>query len=119
MSLALFHIGDASRWDHALANINNLVEALYKKLPDQSHTIIAIANGGAIKGYLENDIAKEIAKILEHSPTSIEIHFYACGNSMHAQKVERAWLCEGVEVVPAAVLALVEYQEQGFAYLKP
>jgi hypothetical protein len=51
-----------------------------------------------------------------------DITFSACGNTM--QKVEQKTgkkpvLVEGVKVVPAGVLRIMELQEQGYAYVRP
>ena len=51
-----------------------------------------------------------------------DITFSACGNTMH--KVESKTgkmpvLLEGVKVVPAGVLRIMELQQQGYAYVRP
>jgi intracellular sulfur oxidation DsrE/DsrF family protein len=51
-----------------------------------------------------------------------EITFSACGNTM--KKVEKKQgkslvLSEGVKVVPAGVLRIMELQEQGYSYVRP
>ena len=51
-----------------------------------------------------------------------DIVFSACGNTM--KKVERkdgkpVILSEGVTVVPAGVLRIMELQEQGYSYVRP
>ena len=51
-----------------------------------------------------------------------DIKFSACGNTM--KKMEKKTgkpvvLTEGVEVVPAGVVRIMELQEEGYAYLRP
>ncbi len=51
-----------------------------------------------------------------------DITFSACGNTM--KKVEQksgkpVVLAEGVKVVPAGVLRIMELQEQGYSYVRP
>lgn len=51
-----------------------------------------------------------------------EITFSACANTM--KKIEKKTgkkptLVEGVKVVPAGVLRIVELQEQGYSYIRP
>lgn len=51
-----------------------------------------------------------------------DIKFSACGNTMKKitkKKGKAPVLVEGVKVVPAGVLRIMELQEQGYAYLRP
>lgn len=50
------------------------------------------------------------------------IHFSACGNTIKkitAKTGKEPVLVEGVKVVPAGVLRIMELQEQGYSYLRP
>jgi len=51
-----------------------------------------------------------------------DITFSACANTMakmEEKSGEKVVLVEGVRVVPAGVLRILELQEQGYAYLRP
>jgi len=51
-----------------------------------------------------------------------EFTFSACNNTMNKiakKKGKKPQLVEGVRVVPAGVLRIVELQEQGYAYVRP
>ncbi len=51
-----------------------------------------------------------------------EFTFSACNNTMKKiakKKGKKPQLVEGVRVVPAGVLRIVELQEQGYAYVRP
>ncbi|GJL81452.1 MAG: hypothetical protein DHS20C01_10860 [marine bacterium B5-7] len=51
-----------------------------------------------------------------------EITFSACGNTMKkvaAKSGKDVVLVEGVRVVPAGVLRIMELQEQGYTYIRP
>ncbi len=51
-----------------------------------------------------------------------EITFSACGNTIkriEQQDGKKVGLSEGVRVVPAGVVRIVELQEQGYSYIKP
>lgn len=51
-----------------------------------------------------------------------DITFSACGNTMKKmakKKGEMPVLLEGVSVVPAGVIRIMELQEQGYAYVRP
>ena len=50
------------------------------------------------------------------------ITFSACANTMakmEEKSGQKVVLVEGVRVVPAGVLRILELQEQGYAYLRP
>ncbi|MCG8426371.1 MAG: DsrE family protein [Chromatiales bacterium] len=51
-----------------------------------------------------------------------DITFSACSNTMHKMermKGKKPMLTEGVQVVPAGVLRIMELQQQGYAYIRP
>ena len=51
-----------------------------------------------------------------------QVTFSACGNTMNkmAEKSgEEVQLVDGVQVVPAGVLRIMELQEQGYTYIRP
>lgn len=51
-----------------------------------------------------------------------DIRFSACGNTMKKiarKKGKEPVLSEGVEVIPAGVMRIMELQQQGYAYLRP
>ncbi len=51
-----------------------------------------------------------------------EITFSACGNTMSkmaAKSGKEVQLVDGVRVVPAGVLRIMELQEQGYTYIRP
>ena len=51
-----------------------------------------------------------------------DITFSACGNTMSKMEKKsgkKVVLAEGVTVVPAGVVRIMELQEQGYAYLRP
>ncbi len=51
-----------------------------------------------------------------------DITFSACGNTMakvEKKKGKKVKLVDGVKVVPAGVLRIMELQQQGYAYIRP
>ncbi len=51
-----------------------------------------------------------------------DIRFSACGNTkakMEQKSGKQVQLVEGVRIVPAGVLRIMELQEQGYAYVRP
>ena len=51
-----------------------------------------------------------------------DVTFSACGNTMakiEKKKGKKPQLAEGVKVVPAGVIRIMELQQQGYAYIRP
>ncbi len=116
----IIHLSDLDKWSTALNNIRNTAQAL---LRDQTaFEIILIANAGAVKGYLDSEIRTQIDQIQQ-----LDIHnirFLACNNSLSGQNISFDQLNSSrypsiIKIVPVAVIALAEYQNAGFAYIKP
>ncbi|MCX8018416.1 MAG: DsrE family protein, partial [Rhodocyclaceae bacterium] len=47
------------------------------------------------------------------------VEFIACGNSMTAQKIERADLVEGATIAKAGYVEIMRRQQAGWVYLRP
>jgi len=98
----------------ALNNAVNLQKAL-----GQDNVQIEIVAYGPGLGMLTNDskMAERITSLAMQ-----DIQFSACGNTMKgvAKKTGKMPVpLEGVTVVEAGVLRLMELQEQGYAYIRP
>jgi len=62
-------------------------------------------------------VSKRVPSLAMH-----DITFSACANTMakmEEKSGEKVVLVDGVRVVPAGVLRILELQEQGYAYLRP
>lgn len=110
----VIHISDREKWQTAINNINNTVKGL--RTP---YKIAVIANVTAIQGYLDPEIREQISKI--NDPNII---FTACNNSLVGQNISPETLNPAdvpskIEIVPVGIIALVEYQNDGYAYMKP
>lgn len=113
----IIHISDLEKWSTAINNVQNTAKAL-----TQSNTpfnIAIIANAGAVKGYLDPEIRHSINQI-NHT----NIQFLACNNSLTGLNISLEMLNPTqdqfpIVVVPVAIISLVEYQKNGFAYIKP
>lgn len=109
MFKVVFHISDVEKWPALLNNVRNFLQGA-----PAERTLIVIANGPGIQGYLQSEIVEQIWTL--HNEGA---HFDVCKNSLIGQDVAKEHLPECVEIVPAAVIALVEYQQKGYAYIKP
>ncbi len=113
MFKVVFHISDLEKWPALLSNVENLLRAIEEN-GVEDHSLVIIVNGPAVKGYLESEYSARIWELQRQGA-----HFDACNNSLSGQKIAKERLPECVEIVPAAVFALVEYQQKGYAYIKP
>jgi hypothetical protein len=98
----------------ALNNAVNLQNAL-----GQDNVQIEIVAYGPGLGMLtsESEVGQRITSLAMQ-----DIQFSACGNTMKAVEKKTGTMpvpLEGVSVVPAGVLRIMELQEQGYAYIRP
>lgn len=98
----------------ALNNAVNLQNAL-----GQDNVQIEIVAYGPGLGMLtsESPVGKRVSSLAMQ-----DIQFSACGNTMKGVEKKtgkKPILLEGVTVVQAGVLRLMELQEQGYAYVRP
>lgn len=113
----VIHISDLEKWPTAINNVRNTAQSL--SITNTPFEIIIIANAGAVKGYLAQDIRTQIAEI-----TTPHIQFFACNNSLTGQNIALTDLNaenmpSTINIVPVAIIALVTHQNAGFAYIKP
>ena len=128
----VLHISDLDKWPAALNNVRNTMNAL--QADQRPFEIAVIANAAAVKGYLETDIRTQISQLLEtainlsaadrDNSHTASLKFFACHNSLTGQDIASTTLnppeaSSIIEIVPVAIIALVEHQNKGFAYIKP
>jgi len=109
----VFHIDEIDKWPLLLANIRNLIKAV----DIHSSEIVVLANSKAVSifdGQTEPNHFEAIAAI---SASNVKVQ--VCENSLNGLNIEKSKLPSIVEVVPVGVLALIEKQTAGFAYIKP
>ena len=109
----VLHIDETDKWPLLLANIRNLI----KVVDVQSSEIIVLANSKAVSifdGQTGPNHSEAIAAI-----SSPNVKVQVCENSLNGLNIEKTKLPSVVEVVPVGVLALIEKQTAGFAYIKP
>ena len=97
--------------------LNNAVN-MQKALGQDNITIEVVAYGPGLS--LLTDKSSQLQRVA--SLAMQEIRFSACGTSMNklAKKTgHMPVLIEGVQVVPAGVIRIMELQEQGYAYIRP
>jgi intracellular sulfur oxidation DsrE/DsrF family protein len=98
--------------------LNNAVN-LQKDLGMDNVDVVVVAYGPGLSILTEGDgsASKRVPSLAIQG-----IQFNACGNTMKkvASKTgKEPKLVEGVEVVPAGVVRIMELQEQGYSYIRP
>ncbi|MBP1043872.1 DsrE family protein [Vagococcus sp. BWB3-3] len=108
MLKAVFHLNELEKWAVTLGNIRNLMKET------QEAEIKVLVNGGAIAGYLDQDIIEQLSQFQPKIVT-----FEACQNALKSHHMARTQLPKDVKVVPVGVIRLIELQQHGYAYIKP
>lgn len=107
----VFHIHDEKMWTTCLANVKNYLNLCEDK---DSVKLEVVANGPAVKGYLNQTICQSIKEIIAEK----SVVFSSCQKAMTNQGIsEHDFLLE-VSIVKSGVYRLVELQTQQYAYIK-
>lgn len=97
--------------------MNNAVN-LQKSLGQDNIIIEIVAYGPGLSMLTpESPASKRVPSLAQQ-----DITFSACGNTktkMEKKSGKEVVLVEGVQIVPAGVLRIMELQEQGYAYIRP
>jgi intracellular sulfur oxidation DsrE/DsrF family protein len=112
---AVFHVDldDAKPLNIALTNVGNLIRAV----ADKHYDLVVLFNGPAV-GLLQVERCasyREEIKRLQQARVSFKV----CNNALKHFNVSPDSLIEGCEIVPAGIVALIELQQDGYAYIKP
>ncbi|QJA05611.1 hypothetical protein FVE67_01830 [Thermosulfurimonas marina] len=106
----VLHVPESQRFEVALKVARNFVKAM----AGEPHTARILVNAEGItilKRFSEvEDLYREARK------EGVEVYF--CENAMRAFDIPRELLPEGARTVPAGIKALVEWQNQGMAYVR-
>jgi len=64
--------------------------------------------------FFDKDIPKRVRSLMTY-----DVEFIACGNTMKTYNIKKKELIEGVEVVTAGIVELIERQKRGWTYIRP
>ncbi len=64
--------------------------------------------------FFDKDIQRRVRSLMTY-----DVEFIACGNTLRTYKMEKKELIEGVEVVTAGIVELIERQKSGWTYIRP
>ncbi|HHB94308.1 MAG TPA: hypothetical protein ENK88_04100, partial [Campylobacterales bacterium] len=68
----------------------------------------------ALLKHHDNNIEKRVKSLITY-----DVEFIACGNTMKTLKIDKKELIDGVEVVTAGIVELIERQLRGYIYIRP
>ena len=94
----------------ALANIKNFYNAPQSKGAE----VVLLVNGPAVLLFSKGNAPKELAEI-QAKGTSIRL----CQNALNKFELEPEHIEEGILIVPAGIIELIDLQNKGFSYIKP
>lgn len=110
----IFHVPELSR---SIPCLNNVKNYLKLSLQPEDEVIRIIFNAEAVKSLiLGEEGALRWLSLCEEYPY---IKLLVCRNSLQGYSLSPDMLINKVEVIPAAVVALVEFQKNGWIYLRP
>jgi len=102
---------DPAKWNLALNNARNLQADFGAK--NVEIEIVAYGPGiGMLRS--ESIVANRVGDAL-----GAGVKIVACENTMHAQKLVKTDMLDGIGYVGAGVVEIMQRQQQGWAYLRP
>ena len=104
--------GDDESINHVLSSANNVM----KFYGPENVEIAIICYSKGIRTLLKKE--KKIAARVSSLQT-YDVEFIACGNTMRTLKIKPEDLIEGVEIVTAGIVELVERDLKGWIYIRP
>lgn len=110
----VFSIKSASDEDinHVLSSANNVLK-FYG--PEKVHMrIVAYYHGIRALLKAEKDIAVRVDALMQY-----DVEFVACGNTMKTKNIKEEELIEGVEIVTAGIVEMVERVQEGWVNIVP
>lgn len=102
---------DPAKWEMALINARNV----HKAYGDQPIGVEIVAYGPGLK-MLHSDsvVASGLAEAQKNG-----VKLLACGNTMALTHTTHDELTQGVGIVPAGVVEIIQRQQDGYAYVRP
>jgi intracellular sulfur oxidation DsrE/DsrF family protein len=108
--------GDEHDISHVLSSASNVMK-FYG--PEKCEVAIVCYSQG-IKALLkkayffDKDIQKRVRSLMTY-----DVEFIACGNTMKTYKIDKKELLEGVEIVTAGIVELIEREKKGWSNIRP
>lgn len=113
----IFHIDEKQKWEQVLGNLAHMVEARQKFYPDLA--IALVATGNAVLPLVKGEANYRLLQSHLEKLAQAGVELNACHQSLKKFGIETELLVSEFQVVPYGVIALVEYQDKGYRYIKP
>lgn len=111
----IFHVDELNKWNLALKNTDNLLDAINTN----NFNIEILANAEAVKAYVSNNNTEINLRNKMKTLSDRGIKFVACNNALKTFNINKEDLNPFVHIVPVGILELVNKQIEGFSYIKP
>lgn len=102
---------DPHKWALALSNAYNVQTGLGAETVDFE---IVVYGPGIAMLKRDSTVGDRVASAMKSG-----VRFVACENTMEGQHLTPADMLPGIGYVPAAVIELMQKQQQGYAYIRP
>ena len=104
---------DREEINHILGSANNVIK--FYGVDNTEVVIVAYSQGiKALLNHHDNKIRKRVKSLMTY-----DVEFIACQNTMTTLKIDKKELLDGVEVVTAGIVELIERQLRGYIYIRP
>ncbi len=97
--------------NHVLSSTNNVMK-FYG--PEKCEVCIVCYSKGIKALQKHRSFSKRVKSLMTY-----DVEFIACGNTMRTLKIKEKDLLDGVEVVTAGIVELIERQLRGWIYIRP
>jgi len=87
-----------------------------KALPEEDFSMILVVNSRAVTQLVRSNA--EIGAVLEDA-SSHGLSIFVCNNALESTGTDPSHLYPQCRVVPAGIVAIVDLQRKGYAYIKP
>ena len=107
-----------TKWDrtevnHILSSANNVIK--FYGIDNTEVVIVAYSKGiNSIVKNRDKRIQRRVEALMTYG-----VEFIACNNTLTTLKIDKKYLLDGVEVVTAGIVELIERQLRGYIYIRP
>ncbi len=111
MLKVLFHVPDSSRFNACLRQVNNLLATL----SEEPYEIRVLINFEGIK------VVENFEPYMEMFKSLCErgVKFYFCQNPFKVFNISTDLVPPPAEIISSGIRALVDWQREGFIYIRP
>ena len=112
---AVFHVdqNEESAMNMALNNVINLLNAI----PDEEYDLVVLFNGPAVSLIAWDDVVVFLERIKDLAAKGVR--FQVCKSAIERFEIAEDLIIEECEIIETGIVALIDLQNDGFAYIKP